>query len=181
MTYRLESPPFLAWVAFCSAVAVALAVGLTSHDSTAARVAAGLIGVVVGPAFALFSFLLAATVRRTPSEAAVHAFPPAPAPATAPPAAAPALSPAPATPPATSPAWREIERDDLRDRLEARLAAGRELRGEAPGPAVEEWIETTRRMLQDGAPGAARYFAALGPSSWPAHLERLETVLRDFI
>lgn len=157
MTRRLESPVFLCWVAFCSAVAAAITSGVALHDSPAARVGAALAGVVIGMAFAFGTFALVELRRSPPPVEVVAELPVAPA------------------------AEHEPVVDDLRERLETQLVAGRELRDEPLDSRVDEWIAATGRLLQDGAPGAARYFGALEPTAWPAHLARLETILRDFL
>lgn len=123
---------------------------------------------MVGTAIALVSLAVLPSLRRSPRDPAGEPAPAAPA--------KPELVPAPGASTA-----RVSAADDLRERLEARLAAGRELRGGAPDERVAEWVEATRRMLQTGAPGAAGYFGALDLSAWPAHLTRLETILRDFL
>jgi hypothetical protein len=191
VTRRLDSPVFLCWVAFCSAVAVALATGAVIHDSAATRAAAGVGGVVAGLIVAFVSFVLLDAVKpasRAAPVAPLRVMPEAPEhePAREPeprrleplPGLAP---PAPALPPPAAWAQRAPAVDDLRDRLEARLAAGRELRDEEADPRVADWVAGTQRMLEAGAPGAARYFGSLELASWPAHLARLETILREFL
>jgi hypothetical protein len=164
VTRSIDSPLGLAWVAFCSAVAAALATGMAIHDPAGTKIAVALLGTAVGLVVALVSFALVSSLRGPGREGVGFAAPARPESVAA-------------------PVWvaREPAVDDLRVRLEARLAAGRELRDDPPDARVDEWIETTRRMLEPSAPGAARYFAALDRSAWPAQLARLETIVRDFL
>ena len=157
MTRAAGSPWFLVWVAFCSALSVAIATGTAIDDSSAALVAANLIGLSIGVVVAFGSFYLVTSLSSEPPEWV----------------APPVVEQEPVAAP-TEWASPEPHIDDLRNRLEARLAEGRELSDERS----QEWIDATRTLLEPEAPGAARYFAA---ATWPGHVARLETILRDFL
>jgi hypothetical protein len=155
-----ESRAFPAWVAFCTAVTVAVATGVTVDDSVPARVAAGFAGLAAGIvlSFALASVLPAGREAR------------------------PVAAPQPARPAADAPTVVAPAGDDRRDRLERHLAAA------DPDGDVEGWIARARALVEETVPGASGYFAALGTRAFPderarldAHVKRLRTIARDFL
>ena len=156
-----SSRAFPAWVAFCTAVAVAVASGIVVNDSVPARIVAGLVGLVVGVALA-FATAAVLPKPRAPEQ-------PQPQPRPEPEAAAPAEAPT------------VVYADDRRARLEAQLAAD-------PNGDVEGWIAASRALVAETVPGASGYFAALGSRSFDdeqarldAHRARLATIVRDFL
>jgi hypothetical protein len=156
----VASRAFPAWVAFCTAVTVAVATGVTVDDSVPERVAAGFAGLAAGIvlAFALASVLPAGRERVV-----------APPPSVRPQAEA-------ATTVVAAPV------PDRRGLLEQHLAAA------DPDGDVEAWIARAHALVADTVPGASGYFAALGSRQFPddrtrldAHAARLRTIARDFI
>ncbi|HVW90183.1 MAG TPA: hypothetical protein VHC01_12020 [Gaiellaceae bacterium] len=163
MPSAVASRAFPAWVAFCTAVTVAVATGVTVDDSVPARVAAGFAGLAAGVAlsFALASVLPAGRER----------------------AAAPAPVPAPAEAWPSAEAPTVVEKiDDRRGRLEQHLATA------DPEGDVEGWIARAHAVVAETVPGASGYFAALGARAFPdertrleTYVGRLQTIARDFI
>jgi hypothetical protein len=164
----VESRTFPVWVAFCTAVTVAVASGITVDDSVATRVAAGIVGLAIGVAL---SFALAAVAAGFQGREHVAASPP------------PAPAPTPVTvveTPAEAPTV--VVTDDRRTRLEAQRAAA------DPDGDVAAWIAATQQVIDRVLPGASGYFASLGSRPFAddrarldAHLARLDTILRDFL
>jgi hypothetical protein len=157
----VESRAFPAWVAFCTAVTVAVATGVTVDDSVPARVGAGFAGLAAGVAlsFALASVLPAGRERER---------------AVAPPS--PPVWPSAEAPTVVAPV------DDRRGRLEQHLATA------DPDGDVEGWIARAHALVDETVPGASGYFAALGGRAFPdertrleAYVGRLQTIARDFI
>ncbi|HVU78302.1 MAG TPA: hypothetical protein VHC67_12005 [Gaiellaceae bacterium] len=159
----VESRTFPVWVAFCTAVTVAVASGVTVDDSVATRIVAGLVGLAAGVVLSFALAALPAFLRRRER--------------------APEQAPEPVTivqAPAEAPTV--VVTDDRRTRLEAQRAAA------SPDGDVEAWIAATQRTIDQVIPGASGYFASLASRPFAderarldAHVARLETILRDFL
>jgi hypothetical protein len=184
MTRILESRWFPLWAAACCAVCVAFATWVSVDASTAGRVGAGVAGLGVGVVlmFAI-PFLLAGLMQPQPDRprpSVTHAAP-----------SAPAAEPAPGAVSVADDAGVPVavpEPAAARSELAGRLDAGRALRDAAAADAIDAWVADARRAVEQCAPGAAGYFAALDARPWDdagrrldAHLARLETILRDFL
>jgi hypothetical protein len=153
----LESRAFPVWVAFCTAVTVAVASGIAVDDSVPARIAAGVAGLAVGVALA---FATAAVL-------------PKPKPHTPP--------PEPAWPVAPAEAPTVVHVDDRRARLEAQLAADPDGDVERWIASSRALVDAT----VPGASGYFAALGSRSfddeQSRLDAHRARLATIVRDFL
>ena len=152
----VEARAFPAWVAFCTAVTVAVASGIVVDDSVPARVAAGLAGLVVGVVLA-FATAAAVVVR-------------------------PARKPAPAGAPEPAEAPTVVVADERRARLEAQLAsAGPHADVDAWIASTRTLLDETVPSASGYFASLGSRSFPDEQARLDAHRARLETILRDFL